>query len=77
MKNADDVRVVPGNDVQVSERQSWVRVPYPASIVRKAPAYDCDQELVAEFERNVFEHYGLTGMEPHDQLKYLSSRATR
>lgn len=76
LKSADEVRVVPGNDAQISERQSWVRVNYRASVVAKAPVYDCDKELDAEFERNVFEHYGMTGMEPHDRLKYLSSRST-
>ena len=77
MNNADEVRVVPGQDAQVSERQSWVRVGYPKSLVAKAPVYDCDEELNAEFERRVFEHYSMTEAQPHDRLKYLSSRATR
>ena len=76
VQNADDVRVVPGSDLQVSERHSWVRVNYPRSVVSKAPAYDCDEELNAEFERRVFEHYGMTDALTHDRLKYLSSRAT-
>jgi len=75
MNNAEEVRVVPATDVQVSERQSWVRVNYPASVVRKAPAYDCDNELDAQFERTVFEHYGMTEAQPHDRLKYLSSQS--
>jgi len=75
MKNADEVRVVPGNDAQVSERHSWVRLNYPSSLVAKAPLYDCDEELNAEFERNVFTHYGMADAQPHDRLKYLSSRS--
>jgi len=74
LNNAEEVRVVPGEDCQISERQSWVRVNYSASVVRKAPAYDCDKELDARFERAVFEHYGMTEAQPHDRLNYLSSR---
>lgn len=75
MDKAQEVRVVPGNDAQVSERQSWVRFNYPSSVIAKAPVYDCDQELDAEFERKVFAHYGMTDSQPHDRLKYLASRS--
>jgi hypothetical protein len=66
--------VAPGDAAQISERHSWVRVAYPSSEIAGAPVYDCDQELDGDFERTVYEHYGVEDFQPHNELRYMASR---
>ena len=68
----DGVRVAPGDDAQLSERHSWVRIPFPAAKVNTAPRYECDQELDSAFEHAIYEHYEVEDFQPHGGLKYLA-----
>ena len=69
----DLVRVVPGDNAQISERHSWVRLGFSAATIRSAPSYDCDQELDGAFERNVYQHYGIENPQSHTSLRYASA----
>ncbi len=69
----DEVRIVPGDGAQVSERHAWVRVCFPASRISTAPVYHCEEELNPTIERTVYEHYRLHHTQPHSRLKYLGS----
>src|SRR2546423_4775187 len=58
VNGGEEVHVAPGDETQISERYSWVRLACPASKVVTAPIYDCEKELDAALERAVYEHYG-------------------
>lgn len=74
MNDSDNVHVAPSERAQISERHSWVRLGFSAADIASAPIYNCDEELNEEFERNVYNHYGMTEAQPHSRLKYLAAK---
>jgi hypothetical protein len=71
IEGEDAVRVVPGDDAQTSERYSWVQVAFPATKVRHAPAFECDQELTSAFRATIYKHFAIEKPKDHGALKYL------
>jgi hypothetical protein len=52
----------------------WVKVRYSKKLVRDAPSIGTDDELVAEQEPALFEHYGLTYDTASDSARRLARR---
>jgi hypothetical protein len=53
---------------------SWVKVRYSRKVVRSAPSIGTDDELLAEQEPALFEHYGLAYETPADSARRLARR---
>jgi hypothetical protein len=52
----------------------YVKVRYPKKVVRSAPSIGTDDELVAEQEPKLFEHYGLEYSTGSDSARRLARR---
>jgi uncharacterized protein (TIGR02271 family) len=53
--------VVPAHGAHVSRNSNRIRLPYSVQKVKEAPAYDADEEISGEREREVYTYYGITG----------------
>ena len=53
--------VVPAQDAHVSRTSNRIRLPYSVQKVKDAPAYDADEAISEEREREIYRYYGVTG----------------
>jgi len=75
VKGQERVRIVPGRQSQVDDRHACIRLGFEAEDIESAPHFDCDNELDANFERSVYEHFDLDEAQPHDGLRYFARRS--
>jgi len=75
LNEQDCVRVVPGRRSQVDDHHACIRLGFEAEHIQTAPAFNCDNELDATFERRVYEHFGVSQPQPHDGLKYVARQS--
>ncbi len=75
IKGQEGVYVVPGRRSQVDVQHACIHLDFEAADIESAPQFDCANELDADFERVVYEHFRLGDAQPHGGLKYSSRRS--
>ena len=53
--------VVPAHGTHASQSGNRIRLPYSVQKVKDAPAYDADEAITPDREREVYAYYGVTG----------------
>jgi uncharacterized protein (TIGR02271 family) len=53
--------VVPAQGAQVNRSGRRIRLPYSVEKVKETPAYDADEAIAPEREREIYDYYGITG----------------
>ena len=51
--------LVPAKGMRMDERHSCIHIPFSRSIVQKAPALECDEDLETHHEEEMYTHYQL------------------
>ena len=65
--------LVPAKGARLNESQSYVRLAYPKEKIKNAPCLDCECELDGNFERSVYEYYGMTEF----AIKAMTAKASQ
>jgi len=75
VQGAQGVRVVPGRRSQVDDRKTYVLLDLEAEDLGSAPQFDCSNELDANFEHSVYEHFRMAAAEPHGGLRHFARQS--
>jgi hypothetical protein len=71
----EKTHLVPVRGMRADERHSCIRLSFSRSKVERAPALDCDQDLEADIEEEVYRYYELEAPKSfgHLQIRKLTT----